>query len=135
MRYSLCQALYMRVFTSATRSIRHSTGMNDITYTRTGTWYYPEAFLERVIYGVLAVIQFILALRLILVLLGASSTSSFVAWFYDFSGGFVAPFTGAFPSFTIAGFTLDLSIIFAMIGYSILAWLLARLVGFFSYLR
>lgn len=87
------------------------------------------------IQGVLAIVEFALALRLILALLGASAAAPFVAWFYQLTDALIAPFRGAFPAYSISGFTLDFSVVFAMIGYAIIAWLILKLVGFFSYLR
>ena len=65
-------------------------------------------------------------------LLGANPATPFVAWLYRVSGGMVAPFAGAFPSLNFGGFILELSTIFAMIGYAIIAWLVLRLVSFVS---
>ena len=110
--------------------------MNELVYERpTYWWYYPEVFLSRVVNAVIGTIEFMLALRLILELLGANAAAPFVAWVYSVSGGFVAPFSGAFASWNVAGFVLDLSIVFAMIGYAIIGWLLLRFISFFSFLR
>ncbi len=109
--------------------------MHDTLLTPPRPWYYPQVFLDQVVQGVLALIEFVLALRFILMLLGASANAPFVAWFYHLTDAIIAPFQGAFPTYAIGGFIIDFSSLFAMIGYGIIAWLFLRLVGFFSYLR
>jgi hypothetical protein len=98
------------------------------------TYYTPyvgnlPAYVVGVIFNIL---QFLLAVRLVLVFFGASTSSSFVAWFYDFTGRLIAPFSGAFPSLSIAGFALELSTIFAMLGYMLIGWVIVRLLSAFE---
>ncbi len=109
--------------------------MAEIAYERTSYWYYPETFIGRVINAVIGMIEFMLALRLILTLLGASATAPFVSWVYGVTDGMVAPFAGAFATWQLGGFFIDFSTLFAMIGYAIIGWLLLRLLDFFSLLR
>jgi hypothetical protein len=93
------------------------------------SWYYPQSFLSSIVNGILGIIEALLALRLVLQLLGAG-TSPFVAWVYDITNRLASPFLGAFPALAVGGFMLDLSIVFAMIGYAVIAWLLLYLFDF-----
>lgn len=93
-------------------------------------WFYPSEFAARVIHWGVSLIEFMLTLRLILGFLGASPSSQFVAWIYSVTGRFVAPFSGAFPNLYFGGFTIELSTIFAMIGYAIIGWLLVQILSF-----
>ena len=112
-----------------------SVPMAEIVIERTVYWYYPEIFLKRVASTAIALIEFILALRFILELLGANPVAPFVAWVYNMTDGFVAPFSGAFQSLNVGGFVLDLSTVFAMIGYAIIGGIVSWLLGFLSLLR
>ncbi len=103
--------------------------MAELVYTNSR--YYPSLLAERVISIVLGLIELLLAVRLVLELLGANSSSAFVAWLYAASGNLVAPFVGAFPSLYLSGgSTIDISAILAMITYAVIAWLVVRLIGF-----
>jgi YggT family protein len=92
--------------------------------------YYPSSYAAWVINWVIGIIEAMLTLRLVLELLGASGSSQFVGWVYGITAGFVAPFSGAFPSMSFGSFSLDISTIFAMIGYAIIGWLLVRVFSF-----
>src|SRR3989344_7477362 len=92
------------------------------------THYYPLGFAERVANAVIGFIEGAFALRILLQLLGANPNSEFVAWVYSVTQSLLGPFAGAFPAFAIsATAVLDFSVILAMIGYSILGWLIIRL--------
>ena len=97
-------------------------------------WYYPS-FPGNILSVVFNIIQFLLALRLILVFLGASASAPLVAWFYDVSGRLIAPFSGIFPDISLGFFVLELSTICAMIGYAIIAWILFRILSLIPYSR
>lgn len=82
--------------------------------------------LEYVIYFVFGVLDILLAFRLILRLLGAGTTSSFVNFIYNLSGAFIWPFQGIFSS-TVAPGAETVSVfepatLIAIIVYAILAW-------------
>ena len=101
--------------------------MTEVVYERSQYRYYPSSYAPRVINWVIGIIEALLTLRLVLELLAASPSSEFVAWVYGVTSGFVAPFAGAFPSAPLGVSALDVSIIFAMIGYAIVGWLLVRI--------
>ena len=105
--------------------------MADITYSRPMPWFQPSAVILRVVNAVIGLIEFMLVLRLVLVLLGASASAPFVAWVYSVTGSIIAPFSGAFPPLILGGYILELTTIFAMIGYAVIAWLVLRVISMF----
>ena len=92
--------------------------------------YYPGRFVVRVINIVFGIIEALLALRLILEFLGANAGSPIVAWVYGVTGSLIGPFANAFPQLVFSGFVLDLTTIFAMIGYAFIGWLVMMLLSF-----
>ncbi|HWP61165.1 MAG TPA: YggT family protein [Candidatus Paceibacterota bacterium] len=85
----------------------------------------------RVLDILIGLIEFMLALRIILHLLAANPGSTFVAWLYGVTDQLLAPFAGIFPSVAIAGNSvLEFSTIFAMFAYAFLGWLLIRIIVF-----
>src|SRR3989344_4041263 len=93
--------------------------------------YYPLGFAERVINAVIGFVEGAFALRILLQLLGANQNSEFVAWVYGVTQRLLGPFAGAFPAFAISPTAvLGFSVLLAMIGYSILGWLVIRLLHF-----
>ena len=85
--------------------------------------------LTRVIYAVFALVQLVLGLRLILKLFGANAENGFVAWVYETSGAILDPFRGIFPTTVFEStFVLELSTIFAMIMYAIIAVVLVYVI-------
>ncbi len=91
-------------------------------------------FLIRLINFVTDIVVGLLALRLILRLLGASTVAPFVGWIYDTTSPIIAPFAGMFPSPTIEPrFIIEFSTIFAMIIYSFIGYVLADIVSVLSF--
>ncbi len=100
--------------------------MAQLVYERPYYWYsYPLTMATRIINTVIGIIGFLLALRIVLLLLGASTAAPFVAWVYSVTGGLMGPFAGAFPNLILGGFILDISAIFAIIGYAIIGGLIS----------
>ena len=99
-------------------------------YVQQRPYYYPGVLVIQIVNGVLGIVQFLLVLRLILEMLGASTSSAFVAEIYAITDSLIRPFAGAFSNLYVAGFSIDLSVILAMIGYSIIAWIVVRLLSF-----
>jgi uncharacterized protein YggT (Ycf19 family) len=75
----------------------------------------------QVIWYILGVIQVLLGLRFLMRLLAANPANPFVSFIYTLSGIFVAPFQTIFPTPGGGGSVLEISTLFAMIIY----WLLA----------
>lgn len=92
-------------------------------------YYYPELMVSRIINTIIGIIESLLAIRFVLKLLGASDGSQFVAWYYEQTGRFVAPFFGAFPTFDLIGFQIETATLLAMVAYAIIGWLLIRLLN------
>lgn len=85
--------------------------------------------MGQIMYAAIGIIQFLLGLRLVLVLLEANPSAQFVAWVYSITDTLAGPFLGAFPILNLGGFMIEISIIFAMIGYAIIGWLIMRVVS------
>lgn len=90
----------------------------------------PEATafqtVEYIIYFIFGALEVLLIFRLILMMTGASLSSGFVKFIYDFSQIFVLPFNGIFPSGVadIAGSTnlvFEPSTLVALVVYAVLA--------------
>lgn len=80
--------------------------------------------------GIFSFIGFLLGLRIFLKLLNASLAASFVAWVYQTTDPFVAPFSGIFPNLQIIpGFIVELSSIFALIVYSLIGYFASNLIS------
>lgn len=103
--------------------------MTELAYERDRPYYSytPGLLVSRVVNTIFGIIAFFIVLRIVLQLLGASSSSSFVAWVYSVTDGLIAPFAGAFSNWNLGVFTLDMSALFALVGYAIIGWLIARL--------
>ncbi|HEY5383256.1 MAG TPA: YggT family protein [Candidatus Paceibacterota bacterium] len=103
--------------------------MEDVIIER--SYYYPGAFVARVVNGVFGLIEAALVLRLVLELLGANPSSQFIAWVYGVTDPLIGPFVGAFPGLSIGnGYAIELVIVVAMIGYAIIGWLVMKLLSF-----
>jgi|SRR3989344_1382107 len=92
--------------------------------------YQPYIFIARVVNAIISIIELMLGLRLTLQFLGANPVSQFVAWTYSITDTLIGPFAGAFPALTIGGFVVDVSTIFAMIGYVVIGWLIMQVLAF-----
>ena len=77
----------------------------------------------RVVYWIFGVIIAFIALRMILMLLGANQGSPFVDFIYGVSGIFVAPFYGVFNYKPMYGFSVfDINSLVAIVVYALLGW-------------
>ena len=104
--------------------------MADTVIERERTFYYysfPGELIARAVNAVIGIIEFMLLLRFLLQLLGASPASDFIAWVYGVTDGLMGPFAGAFPTLSFITGGIDLSVILAMIGYAIIGWIITRL--------
>ncbi|MBV8717863.1 MAG: YggT family protein [Chloroflexi bacterium] len=84
--------------------------------------------LTQLIYWVFALIEGLIAIRLILKALGANQTAGFAQFIYSITGPLVAPFINLFSNPTYQSSVLELSAIVALIVYALAAWLLGKLV-------
>jgi cation transport ATPase len=81
-----------------------------------------RAWIARVVYFVLAVVEVILLLRLIFRLLGANESSDFVMFLYNLSHILVGPFNGIFNDQALGRSVFEISTLVAMIVYALIAW-------------
>ncbi len=93
----------------------------------------PAALLERGIIFVFGLIQVLLLLRIVLLLLAAREGNDLVAFIYNLSDVFVAPFRGILAINQIgAGQTaLDVAAIVALVGWTILELIVLAAVRLF----
>jgi uncharacterized protein YggT (Ycf19 family) len=84
--------------------------------------------LTQLIYWVFALIEGLIAIRLILKALGANPSAGFAEFIYGITTPLVAPFLNLFANQTYQNSVLELSSIVALIVYALVAWLLGKLV-------
>jgi hypothetical protein len=75
----------------------------------------------------------LIALRIGLMLIGANSASPIVALIYGFTDLFLFPFNGLINSPTSGNMVLELSSMFAMLVYALIAWALVKIVWLIFY--
>jgi YggT family protein len=99
--------------------------------TSTEGYYWPGAFVARVVNTVVGIVELILLVRFVLELLGANAASTFVAWVYSASDALLGPFAGAFPGvYLTPNMVLDVVAIVAMVVYALVGWLIIELLAF-----
>lgn len=82
---------------------------------------------------VFSLVEFLLAIRFVLKLFGASSASTFVAFVYENTEPLLRPFFFAFPTPSVSGrFVLEFTTIFALFVYAFLAFLIQELLEIFD---
>lgn len=74
------------------------------------------------------ILEALIALRIGLLLIGANPNSPIVALIYGFTYLFLFPFTGLVASPTAGNMVLELSSMFAMLIYGLIAWAIERVV-------
>ena len=83
---------------------------------------------SRIVWYITGVIVVLLALRLVLLLLGAQQGNGFVDFVYSLSGVFAAPFFGIFNDTAIYGSShFEPSSLVAVAAYLLVGWGLAKL--------
>ncbi len=84
---------------------------------------------------VTGVVEFLIGLRLVLKLFGASTQAPFVVWVYETTAPLLSPFQGMFPNPVLTdGLILEFSALFALIAYALLSYLLSTLIREVEYL-
>jgi uncharacterized protein YggT (Ycf19 family) len=84
--------------------------------------------ITQLIYWVFALVEGLIAIRLILKVLGANPNAGFAQFIYGITTPLVAPFLGLFGNPAYQNSILELSSIVALIVYALIAWLLGKLV-------
>jgi hypothetical protein len=91
--------------------------------------------IEYTVYFIFGALDILLAFRLVLKFLGASTSSAFVRMIYSFSNMFIWPFEGIFRRAVTEGIetasVLEPATIVALIVYGILAWGIVKLIHLF----
>ena len=84
--------------------------------------------VQRVIWFIAGLISTIIALRFVLLLLGANQGAAFTDFIYGVSAPFVAPFVGIFGEPAYGSSVFEISSILAIAIYLLVAWGIAKLV-------
>ncbi len=83
---------------------------------------------KQVIYFIFGIVEVLLAIRFVLLLLGANEASSFVRLIYGLSQPFVLPFQGIFGAPSFDSSVIEWSSLVGIVVYLLLAYGLARLI-------
>jgi uncharacterized protein YggT (Ycf19 family) len=89
----------------------------------------PARRAMEVIYLVFGIIDGLLLIRLFLKLLGANPHAGFASFTYGVTDFFLAPFRGLLPTYVSGQSVFELSLVFAILIYSLIALALVRLVA------
>lgn len=89
--------------------------------------------LTYAMYALIIFAEIVLVFRVFLLAFSANPTSGFVDFIYRTSSDFLQPFRGIFPPKTVGetGY-LDVSALFAIIVYGLIAWGFSALIGYIN---
>jgi hypothetical protein len=87
----------------------------------------------QLIWLLLGILEALIALRIGLKLIGANPDSTIVGMIYGLTSLFLFPFTNLIHSPTIGNIVLELSSMFAMLIYALVAWVVERIVWLVLY--
>lgn len=79
------------------------------------------------------ILEALIGLRIVLMLVGANAASPIVAMIYGFTALFLFPFAGLIGSPTAGNMVFELSSVFAMLIYALIAWAIERIVWLMFY--
>ncbi len=79
------------------------------------------------------ILEVLIVLRIVLMLIGANPNSPIVALIYGFTYLFLFPFTDLVASPTAGNMVLELSSMFAMLIYGLIAWAIERTIWLIFY--
>ena len=82
---------------------------------------------QRIVWFVAGLISIIIAIRFVLLLLGANQAAGFTDFIYSLSGAFVAPFVGIFGEPTYGASVFEVSSLLAIVVYLLIALGIAKL--------
>src|ERR1051325_8632858 len=85
------------------------------------------------IWLLLGLLEVLFALRIGLKVVGANPDNMIVFLIYGFTSLFLIPFVGLIGSPTVGGLVLEISTMFAMLVYAVLAWAFERVVYLIFY--
>lgn len=84
--------------------------------------------ITQLIWLFFAIIEVLIALRIGLLLIGANPTNPVVAFIYGVTFLFLFPFTGLIGSPVVGNMVFELSSVFAMFIFALIAWAIERIV-------
>lgn len=87
-----------------------------------------ESVMARVVWFVFGAIEILIAIRFMLVLLGANTEAGFVRLIYGISDIFMAPFVAVFGTDRVSGATFEWSALVAIAVYAVTAWGIVALI-------
>lgn len=87
----------------------------------------------QLIWLLLGILEAMIALRIMLKMIGANPESTIVALIYGFTALFLFPFAGLIGSPAAGNMVLELSSMFAMLIYALVAWAFERIVWLIFY--
>src|SRR5512140_3885900 len=87
----------------------------------------------QLIWLLFGILEALIALRIGLKLIGANPDSPIVSLIYGFTSLFLFPFAGLIGSPTVGSMVLELSSMFAMVIYALIAWAVERVVWLIFY--
>lgn len=87
----------------------------------------------QLVWLLLGVLEALIALRIGLLLIGANPDSPIVALIYGITSLFLFPFTALVGSPSAGGMVLELSSLFAMLIYALIAWGIERIIWLIFY--
>lgn len=82
---------------------------------------------QRVVWFIIGLINVIIALRFVLLLLGANRGAGFTDFIYSISAPFVAPFVGIFGEPVYGQSVFEVSSILAIVIYTLIGWGIVKL--------
>lgn len=88
-----------------------------------------ESILIGIVYFVFSVIIVLLALRFVLLLLGANAAAPFVQLVYTLTAPLMAPFQAVFGTTQVEGSIFEWSALLAIAIYALIAWGIASLIA------
>jgi hypothetical protein len=89
--------------------------------------------VTQLIWLLLGILEALIALRIGLKLIGANPASPIVALIYGFTSLFLFPFAGMIATPSSGSIVLELSSLFAMLIYALVAWAVERIVWLLFY--
>ena len=102
----------------------------DRVYTSRG-YYWPNDPADRairIVYLVLGIVEFLIAIRVVLKLLAANPNAGFSSFIYGITAPLVAFFQGVFPEPAANGSVLEISALLAMAVWALVAWIIVRVI-------
>ncbi len=87
----------------------------------------------QLIWFLLGVLEILFALRILLKLIAANPSSPVAYYIYAITGFFLAPFAGLTPTPHAGAAVLEISTLFAMVIYALIAWAIERIIWLIFY--